>query len=162
MVLVFDGARRKEDATIDGRSTIVERIGSVLGVGEEEQKKSRGGIWRERVRKMRTPPRHKLYPSLDHHTTERIMATEVSFPSADNTSLNIYGNLTLPSRSTDDAIPAILIINGSGPIDRDGNPLPHYECHSTHPIASRSTCPSELQINQLQYFAMTNEELVRV
>lgn len=49
------------------------------------------------------------------------MATEVSFPSADNTSLNIYGNLTLPSRSTDDAIPAILIINGSGPIDRDGN-----------------------------------------
>ena len=74
--------------------------------------------------------RKKRTPSLSHTTThttqtlsfiERIMTTEVSFPSADNLSLNIYGNFTLPSSNTDDAIPAILIINGSGPIDRDGN-----------------------------------------
>ena len=46
---------------------------------------------------------------------------EIYFPSADG-SLALHGNLTLPSTEYGDApIPAILIINGSGPIDRDGN-----------------------------------------
>lgn len=47
---------------------------------------------------------------------------EVSFRSADDL-VTIYGNLTLPNNSSTDKtqIPAILIINGSGPIDRDGN-----------------------------------------
>ena len=49
------------------------------------------------------------------------MTTEASFQSADG-SLTLYGNLTLPNNPTDDSpTPAILIINGSGPIDRDGN-----------------------------------------
>jgi alpha-beta hydrolase superfamily lysophospholipase len=45
---------------------------------------------------------------------------EVSFPSSDG-SVTLFGNLTLPNNSTGEATPAILIINGSGPIDRNGN-----------------------------------------
>ena len=51
------------------------------------------------------------------------MIEEVSFPSADGT-LKLYGDLSLP---TDDdgphkkALPAIVIVNGSGSIDRHGN-----------------------------------------
>jgi hypothetical protein len=46
---------------------------------------------------------------------------EVFFPSADG-SVTLFGNLTVPPiDSTHAPIPAILIINGSGPIDRNGN-----------------------------------------
>lgn len=43
---------------------------------------------------------------------------EVSFPSSDK-SFNLFGTLTLAS--TEESTPAILIIAGSGPIDRNGN-----------------------------------------
>lgn len=52
------------------------------------------------------------------------MIEEVSFPSADGT-LKLYGDLSLPP--DDDGphkkalLPAIVIVNGSGPIDRHGN-----------------------------------------
>jgi len=48
---------------------------------------------------------------------------EVSFPSADGT-LQIYGDLSLPEQqeqSSDELLPAIVIVNGSGPIDRNGD-----------------------------------------
>lgn len=45
---------------------------------------------------------------------------EVSFPSADG-SITLFGNLTLPKNPSGETTPAILIINGSGPIDRNGN-----------------------------------------
>lgn len=47
---------------------------------------------------------------------------EVSFPSADGM-LKIYGDLSLPllEQSSEPLLPAIVIINGSGPIDRNGN-----------------------------------------
>lgn len=43
---------------------------------------------------------------------------EVSFPASDK-SFDLFGTLTLPSR--EEPTPAILIIAGSGPIDRNGN-----------------------------------------
>jgi len=48
---------------------------------------------------------------------------EVSFPSADG-SFQIHGSLKLPSFSSKNQakpVPAVLILNGSGPIDRHGN-----------------------------------------
>lgn len=49
------------------------------------------------------------------------MHTEVSFSSYD-AAVTLYGNLNVPPQSSDEKpIPAILVINGSGPIDRDGN-----------------------------------------
>ncbi|KAL3786355.1 hypothetical protein HJC23_000597 [Cyclotella cryptica] len=50
------------------------------------------------------------------------MITEISFPAADG-SLTIYGNLTLPFNDSANgkSVPAILVVNGSGPIDRNGN-----------------------------------------
>jgi pimeloyl-ACP methyl ester carboxylesterase len=51
------------------------------------------------------------------------MIKEVSFPSADGT-LQLYGDLSLPKEEEEKSsllLPAIVIINGSGPIDRHGN-----------------------------------------
>jgi hypothetical protein len=50
------------------------------------------------------------------------MTSEISFPSADG-SLTIYGSLNLPLNdpANGKTLPAILVVNGSGPIDRNGN-----------------------------------------
>lgn len=57
-----------------------------------------------------------------HRKHERSM--EISFPSADK-SFRLHGNLYLPSTAAKEMpqakIPAIVIVVGSGPIDRDGN-----------------------------------------
>ena len=47
---------------------------------------------------------------------------EVSFPSADG-ELRLFGNLSLPEQDeqSNDLVPAIVVINGSGPIDRNGD-----------------------------------------
>eukprot|EP00986_Skeletonema_menzelii_P006131 scaffold2316_cov135-Skeletonema_menzelii.AAC.6 len=48
---------------------------------------------------------------------------EVSFPSADK-KLQIFGNLSLPEQEQEDQshlVPAIVVINGSGPFDRNGD-----------------------------------------
>lgn len=54
-----------------------------------------------------------------------MMIKEVSFPSADGT-LQLYGDLSLPEEedeqsSSQQMLPAIVIVNGSGPIDRNGD-----------------------------------------
>ncbi len=51
------------------------------------------------------------------------MKTEVSFPSADNT-FRIFGDLYLPEEFDENEstpVPGIVIVSGSGPIDRNGN-----------------------------------------
>ncbi len=47
-----------------------------------------------------------------------MISNEVSFPSA-NGELQIFGDLSLPQE--DHLVPAIVVINGSGPTDRNGN-----------------------------------------
>lgn len=50
-----------------------------------------------------------------------VTTEEVSFPSLDKT-FELFGDLTLPSSaSAEEPVPAILILSGSGPIDRHGN-----------------------------------------
>lgn len=47
---------------------------------------------------------------------------EISFPSADD-ELRLFGDLSLPEQEeqSNDLVPAIVVINGSGPIDRNGD-----------------------------------------
>lgn len=53
---------------------------------------------------------------------------EVTFPSAEDSSFRLHGSLKMPSSSSNNKkIPAVLMVNGSGPIDRHGNVrMPSY------------------------------------
>mmetsp|Transcript_15653 Transcript_15653/g.23119 ORF Transcript_15653/g.23119 Transcript_15653/m.23119 type:complete len:364 (+) Transcript_15653:147-1238(+) len=54
-------------------------------------------------------------------TSTTATTIEISFPSQDK-SFNLYGDLTLPSTASEKTpVPALLIVSGSGPIDRHGN-----------------------------------------
>ena len=55
---------------------------------------------------------------------------EVSFPAFDK-SFDLFGTLTLPSK--EEPAPAILIVAGSGPIDRGGNEAPRVSEAGKHP-----------------------------
>uniref|UniRef100_A0A7S2A7D3 Serine aminopeptidase S33 domain-containing protein n=1 Tax=Trieres chinensis TaxID=1514140 RepID=A0A7S2A7D3_TRICV len=82
---------------------------------------------------------------------------EVSFPSSDR-SFRIFGDLTLPKdggeSTAHEPIPAILVIAGSGPLDRNGNVselLLRMDFNTSNQIAEHMVSPSERPIAVLSY-----------
>jgi len=67
--------------------------------------------------------------------------TEVSFPSSDP-SCQIYGDLALPNETTA-LLPAIVFVNGSGPIDRNGDvPSLHMILNTSNQFSEHITSSS--------------------
>ncbi|MCA9284813.1 MAG: alpha/beta hydrolase [Phycisphaerales bacterium] len=81
------------------------------------------------------PPDERAEPPSAESPLLPVAESEVTF--AGEGGFELQGTLVLPQRTKDQRVPAVLLIPGSGPTDRDGNQLPALRTDLLKSIATR-------------------------